>query len=133
MLFRWLPKNHRFQRDESFGSARRQDPPDARNADECVAQGKDCDHYRGFKNAHPSETTGINRSCPLSFLHLFDIVWDICPDMMHIVENWLEKLTCKFFSGARVPEWDKSKNKGPAKGAANFTENMDRHLDAKAR
>jgi hypothetical protein len=133
LVCRWLPKNHRFRRDKDFGSYKGKDPPDARNAAECVAQGKASDTHQGAKNAHPKGTTGINRSCPLSHLHLFNIVWDICPDMMHIVKNFFEKISFKLFSGARVPEWDASKNVVPAKGAANYAEAKLRHQEAVAR
>ena len=115
VVCRWLPTGHRFRKDADFGSYRGDDPPGARNAAECVAQGKAADNHRGTKKAHPKETTGINRSCPLSYLRLFDIVWDICPDMMHIIKNFFEKLSFKLFAGARVPVWDASKNKAPAK------------------
>jgi hypothetical protein len=98
-----------------------------------VAQGKASDDYRGFRNAHVKYTTGINRSCALSFLHLFDIVWDICPDMMHIIKNFFEKLTFKLFAGQRTPEWDKSKNKKPEKGASEYSSKLRRHNDAVAR
>ena len=129
----WLPTGHRFRKDADFGSYRGDDPPGARNDAECVAQGKAADNHRGTKKAHPKETTGINRSCPLSYLRLFDIVWDICPDMMHIIKNFFEKLSFKLFAGARVPVWDASKNKAPAKGAKNYAEALLRHQDAVAR
>jgi hypothetical protein len=130
---RWLPHAHPFRTHPSFGPPDNRDPPEPRNHDECVAQGKASDDYRGFKNAHVRFDTGINRSCPLSFLHLFDIVWDICPDMMHIVKNFFEKITFQLFAGKRAPEWDKSKNKRPAKGEDDYRRKLRRHNDAKQR
>ena len=133
MLCRWLPADHRFRTDETFGSPNHSGPPEPRNHDECVAQGKASDEYIGFQNAHVKNDTGINRSCPLSFLHLFDIVWDICPDMMHIIKNFFEKLTFKLFAGKRTPQWDNSKNKKPAQGVDGYRDKLKRHKDAKKR
>lgn len=133
VLYRWLPADHPWRTDPSFGPPCDTDPPEPRDHDECVAQGKASDDYRGFKNAHVKEETGINRSCPLSFLHLFNIVWDVCPDMMHIIKNFFEKLTFKLFAGKRKPEWDKSKNKKPAKGDPDFRRKTRRHNEAKKR
>ena len=130
---RWTPRGHRFRRKEEFGEKRGSRPPEPRNHDECVQQGKDSDAYVGSEKAHTRHSSGINRSCPLSFLHQFDIVWDVCPDMMHIVKNFFEKLTFKMFGGARVPTWVASKNRAPAKGAPNFDAKQARHLDAAAR
>jgi hypothetical protein len=132
-LCRWLPKTHEFRTDLRFGPPNHDGPPDPRRAAECVEQGKASDNYRGFQNAHVKNTTGINRSCPLSFLFLFDIVWDICPDMMHIIKNFFEKLTFKLFAGLRTPEWDKSKNMKPQAGAEDYAAKLNRHEDAVAR
>jgi hypothetical protein len=78
-----------------------------------VEQGKASDDWTGPDNRHPRHTTGVNASCPLSKLHLFDIIWDICPDMMHIIKNFFEKLTMQVFSGARVPSWSAGKHPMP--------------------
>jgi hypothetical protein len=130
---RWLPADHPFRTDPTFGPLDNRGPPEARNHTECVAQGTASDNYQGFQKYHVKHDTGINCSCPLSFLHQFDIVWDICPDMMHIIKNFFEKLTFKLFTGMRTPEWDKSKNKMPAKGDADYKRKYARHQDAKAR
>jgi hypothetical protein len=71
------------------------------------------DNYAGPKVHAPVHTSGINNSTPLMYLHHFDIIWDVCPDMMHIVKNFFEKLTIKVFNGSRAPLWDNSKNKKP--------------------
>ena len=63
-LCRWCPQDHEFRTDPSFGPPNHNDPPDPRQNDECVEQGKASDNYRGFKNAHVKDSTGINRRAP---------------------------------------------------------------------
>tara|TARA_B110000902_G_scaffold53995_1_gene62728 strand:- start:748 stop:1197 length:450 start_codon:yes stop_codon:yes gene_type:complete len=61
--------------------------------------------YTGPAKAHPRKSTGVNETCALAFLFLFNLIWDVCPDMMHIIKNFFHKLTFKVFSGGRVPKW----------------------------
>ena len=133
LLHRWLPPNHQFRADAAFGTKRDTGPPRARTHAESVQQGLDSDNYRGTKKGHVRKLTGINTSCALSFLHLFDIIWDVCPDMMHIIKNFFEKLSFKLFAGACVPVWSASKNKMPDDDDAQYDRKKARHDDAKAR
>ena len=52
-------------------------------------------------------STGIDGFCVLGRLYLFDIIWDIGPDMMHIDKN--------IYQLHLVPLFDGSKNTAPAK------------------
>ena len=130
---RWLPPGHRFRLNPDFGPKRDTGPPAARKHAECVAQGKASDNYTGPDTQHVRSASGINTACALSFLNLFDIVWDICPDMMHIIKNFFEKLTFKLFSGSRVPKWSHAKNKPPRKDDPDYASKQKHHLDARAR
>lgn len=134
MFARWLPDDHPFRSDPAFGPAevRAADPPAPRANAEARQQGNASDNWAGAKNAHPRLASGINGSCALSFLYLFDLIWDICPDMMHIIKNFFEKLTFKVFNGSRTPRWAAGKNKEPAKGDADFKSKMRAYKDAKA-
>jgi hypothetical protein len=105
--FRWCPEGHHFRDKPEFGTAAQRDaaPPDFRKHDETCRQGHESDVYTGADNAHPRKSTGVNETSALAFLFLFNLIWDVCPDMMHIIKNFFDKLTFKVFSGARVPKW----------------------------
>lgn len=135
ILSRWCPAGHPFRSNRAFGDAatRAEDPPASRTHEEVKQQGKDSDEYTGPANAHPSNTTGVNGVCALVYLHLFNLIWDVCPDMMHIVKNFFEKFTFKVFNGSRVPTWVASKNKEPAKDAPDFDRKMRAHKSARKR
>jgi hypothetical protein len=132
-VHRWLPRGHRFRRDETFGAKRGSNPPGARTHAEAVEQGEESDNWTGAANAHPRKTSGINASCPLSKLYLFDIIWDICPDMMHIIKNFFEKLTIAVFSGKRVPPWSESKHPVPDKDDEAYETKLASFTRARAR
>ena len=132
MMCRWLPGEHDFRTDADFGPLQDNPPPTPRTHAETVASGKAADAWKGTKKGHPRHTTGVNSLCALSFLHLFDVIWDICPDMMHIIKNWFEKLTFKLFTGARVPQWSVYKNPEPQEGAPDYAARCEKYNHAKA-
>jgi hypothetical protein len=37
-------------------------------------------------DAHPRKDQGVDGECPLAKVPLFDLVWDVCMDFMHIVK-----------------------------------------------
>ena len=45
--------------------------------------------YRGPKSRHPMHATGVKYLSGLHFVPLFDIIRDMCPDMMHVVQRLL--------------------------------------------
>jgi hypothetical protein len=62
---------------------------------------------------HPRLATGINHWSPLSILRFFDMIWDFCPDLMHVIKTFFERLLIGVFSGSRKPT--NFKRKVPAK------------------
>ena len=44
---------------------------------------------------------GVKEWCPLSALWGFDVVWDIVPDMMHIIKGLIEKYVVNTMKGKR--------------------------------
>ena len=36
-------------------------------------------------------------------MNKFDMIWDFCPDMMHIIKTFFERLVIGVFSGSRRP------------------------------
>lgn len=66
-----------------------EDPPAARTHNETSRLGKEADKYdksHGPDTGHPKHDSGINRWCPLTILQLFNVILDVCPDMMHIIK-----------------------------------------------
>jgi len=61
------------------------------------------EHYQGYKKYHPEKRVGINRWCPLAILHLFDVVWDFLPDMMHIIDGTMSSHIIPMLKGKRNP------------------------------
>jgi hypothetical protein len=111
---RWTSANHPFRTDPTFGPPcphSSHPPPTNRTHTEARAQGRAGDAYSGPKNAHPEHVTGIQHESPLCYLHLFNIIWDVCPDMMHIIKNFFEKVVLKLMGGDRVPTWSVHHNK----------------------
>jgi hypothetical protein len=55
------------------------------------------------KANHPRYKTGINHWSPLSVISRFNMIWDFCPDMMHIIKTFFERLVVGVFTGERAP------------------------------
>jgi hypothetical protein len=79
---------------------------------------------------HIRYTTGINHWCPLSVLYMFDMIWDFCPDMMHIIKTFWERLVLGVFSGERKPNFSA---KEPAKPKGTPTDDVRKAYQAKRR
>ena len=56
-----------------------------------------------FKKDLPRKVTGIKEACPFRFLPFFDIVWDFCPEMMHIISGIWKRHVFSMFAGKRTP------------------------------
>jgi hypothetical protein len=111
---RWTHEDHPFRTDPTFGPRRPYDthpPPPNRTHAEAREQGIQGDNYKGPKTSHPEHTTGIKHECPLCYLYLFNIIWDVCPDMMHIIKNFFEKVVLKLMGGQRIPQWSQYHNR----------------------
>jgi hypothetical protein len=112
----YLPENHPLRTDPTFGAACPycdNPPPEPRNHTTAMAQAKEAEEYYGPKEAHPRKRTGINHVSPLSKLHLFDMIWDVCPDMMHVTKNFGTKILEGVLGGTRSPDWSTRKNPVP--------------------
>ena len=76
------------RRDPAFRTGIEERPPcAARTHAKAVKRGREAEGYQGFKKDHPSKLYGIKRLSPLVYFPLFDIIWDILPDLMHIIEG----------------------------------------------
>jgi len=115
---RFLPKPHDY-RDASatFGPLEDRDPPPVRTHEQFVADAIANETHVGYKKDRPYKTTGVKEVSPLSRLPLFNIVWDVCPDMMHAVPRIWGGHVMPMLREARFPapvkprkKWSVAKN-----------------------
>ena len=97
---RWLDANDPLRRQ--YGPEL---PPLARTHDEACRQAKISEDtlYSYTNKKNPRFKSGINNWSPLSLLMKFNMIWDFCPDMMHIIKTWFERLVVGVYSGERRP------------------------------
>ena len=111
---RWLhPEDHL---REYYGAEL---PPAARTHEKACREAKESeDSLYAWKSRanHPRYQSGINSWSPLSVLHLFNMIWDFPPDMMHINKTFWERLVVGVYNGSRCPTFNKTE---PAKAPGN--------------
>lgn len=78
--------------------------------------------WTGAVNAEPHNKTGIVKYCPLSTLHMFDIIWDVMLDMMHTIKNFWEARVIPTFKGTRCPA--RSTASEPSKTDKNYRDRL---------
>ena len=121
-----LPEGHHMRNRKTHGLAganttpfKDYPPPEARTHDESVQQMKESqdwlhapDHLGRIRDKKQSEfpgkKTGVNGWCPFVLLYLFDIIKDICLDIMHMLKNWWAKHLLQVILGNRdiaEPKW----------------------------
>lgn len=121
---RYLPEGHALRGAHvRLGPRDTRPPPAPRTHSEYVEQGLANEHHehmlalpdarsRGvFKKDLPRKVTGIKESCPFRFLPFFDIVWDFCPEMMHIISGIWKRHVFQMFAGKRTPSTVKVRKK----------------------
>jgi hypothetical protein len=64
-----------------------------------------------YINDLPYKTTGIKQSSPLGEIPLFDLVWDILPDMMHIMSGIWARHIFALLASKRQPAAVKARKK----------------------
>ena len=103
--FRYRPANHHFRVDPSFGKTEIREPPGIRTHAEVVREGERNTEYSGSQNGEnaPWKASGCKHVSPLTYLPGMDVVWDMGPDMMHIVEGALQRHILALLKGDRVP------------------------------
>ena len=83
-----LRHNHPYRTDARWGPHETRDPPPLRTSEEVAAQSREIsDMEEGPAKVKKQQATGINGFCLLLLLDMFDIVWDMLPDMMHITKG----------------------------------------------
>ena len=84
-----LRANHPYRTDARWGAPETRTPHKLRTAEEVEAKSREIDgmEEEGPGKARAQKATGIDGLCLLVMLGMFDIVWDMLPDMMHITKG----------------------------------------------
>ena len=100
---RYLPEGHTLRTHGSFGVPEHLPPPSARDhagfVDDALANRR----HTGAKKYAPYKSTGVKELSPLASLPFFDLVWDVLPDMMHVLPNIWKAHIFQMFVGKRTP------------------------------
>ena len=107
---RYLPMDHPWRSDPSFGGEERRDPPVRKTHEWVVYWGKVADeHGQPKRKTHPVHRTGVSGSCPLSSLPgpgdtgFFDIVNFSLKDLMHSQKGVLSHFNRFLFGYVPAP------------------------------
>jgi hypothetical protein len=88
-----LRENHPYRKDPRWTHRETRDPVPLRTKEEVEAQAREIHAMAsGAAKTRRQQATGINGFCLLVLISLFDIVWDMMPDMMHIVKGMFHAL-----------------------------------------
>ena len=93
---RWLNPGNPLRPDEEVAPAARTPASIARDGQESVESDLPYDHAQ-----HPRRASGVNSTSALSLLPMFNIVWDVLPDWMHIIKNLMLPHFIKVVKGKR--------------------------------
>ena len=129
-----LPSNHIMRRTSALlGPAESRPPPPPREHSVFVQSAKENERHEAllrapdarsngvYKKDLPYKSTGVKEVSPLTYLPLFDIVWDILPDMMHIVPGIWERHIFPLLAGKRkLPSAVKARKKNTERENANL-------------
>jgi hypothetical protein len=113
---RYLHPDHPWRVDakNEFESQEFGPTPAPRTRIESMQQALEAEEYYGADDNHPAKAHGIRGTCPLSLLPFFNIIWDLCPDLMHINKNLWDRCIVAMFLGKRNPKLGK-KNVHPGR------------------
>lgn len=95
--------NHEFRSASAFGEPEHKPPPATRTHAGYIEDGTRNESWRGTKKDAPYKTTGVKHLSELAQLPLFDMVWDVLPDMMHIINGIWKSHVIALIKGERIP------------------------------
>jgi hypothetical protein len=88
-----LPPRHHIRSDDSYNTVENRPPPAARTHTEICEKAAELAGLRGAELKAAQKASGVYGFCVLAYLLLFDLVWDICGDMMHLIKGtWGRRL-----------------------------------------
>ena len=108
---RFLPADHELRMHARYGAPETRPPPDPRTHAGFVADAVENVTHRGFKKDAPYKRSGVKELSPLGALPMFNLVWDILPDMMHIIPGVWARHIFGMFNGERTPARPKQRKK----------------------
>ena len=82
-----LRSTHPYRTDPRFGPREKRGPVPLRTRDEVETVSKEVSALTGPDQQRKEKSTGIKGFCMFLMLSMFDIVWDMMPDMMHITKG----------------------------------------------
>lgn len=102
---RYLPAGDVLRHDPGFDEHEDRPEPKARTHEQACADGLAATKctMAVTNAAHPATKNGISYVTVLVFLHMFDIIWDFLPDMMHILKGSLGGHLIPLLKGQRRP------------------------------
>ena len=94
-----LRPNHPYRTDARWGPHETRGPSPLRTRDEVESQSRDISNMKYGSNPKKKmqKSTGIDGFCLLLLLSMFDIVWDMLPDMMHITKGLFSAIYSALF------------------------------------
>jgi hypothetical protein len=88
-----LRATHPYRKDARWGAPEERDSIPLRTRDEHELQSREINEMEdGPLKTEKQRATGINGFCLLMMVGMFDIVWDMLPDMMHITKGTFEAM-----------------------------------------
>lgn len=84
-----LPPFHPMRRAGVWGKAEDRGPPEPRTHASIIRDAATTEAAWQLKwkdKQHPRRDTGVDGECPLAKVPLFNLVWDVCMDYMHLVK-----------------------------------------------
>lgn len=95
---RWLAPGNPLRPAGNTDTAPEARTPEGVAHDAQVSQNSDADWT---SEGHPRRASGVNGVSALSFIPLFNIIWDVMPDWMHIIKNLILNHFIKVAKGKR--------------------------------
>ena len=94
-----------------FGEPEIRRAPPTRTHATFVQDAKDNEAWEGPKKDQPYKKTGVKELSPLCYLPLFCLIWDILPDLMHIISGIWKRHIMAILRGKRAPAGVKPRKK----------------------
>ena len=111
-----LPTGHTYRQDDSFPEPEEKPPPATRTHQGVCDKAAELEGLRGPQLEQAQKTSGVYGACELRRLHLFNIIWDICGDMMHLMSGMWGRRVMPMFKGEFTQAYPKKPGETHADG-----------------
>jgi len=101
---RHLRPSHPYRRAGVWGGEELRDAPRPRTHESIIAAGaaSAASDMPWAHPHHPRKASGVDGECPLAKIPLFNLVWDLCMDFMHIVKVLISGHLLPLLKGQRA-------------------------------